>query len=296
MPAADPRPLPDLPGVSHEWIDAAGLRTHIAVAGAPEAPPLLCVHGWPQHWYMWRKLIGPLAEQGGFRVICPDLRGFGWTATPGHGYDPRTFSTDLLALLDALEIERARVLAHDWGGFAGNFLACHAPERVERLITLNIPPPWVRVRGRGLLSLWRFWYQASVAIPGLRQAVFQGLARDTRVRRRAIGGADWSGGAGESFAAQFAEPERARAASALYRFALLSEEPAIMLGRHRDLRLTVPALLLFGVDDFALHPSILAGAGDCADDLEIELVPGCGHFIAEERDDLVLRRVLEFFS
>src|SRR4051794_27795356 len=88
---------PSVPGVTHEWVDAGGLRTHVALAGAPDAPPLLMVHGWPQHWYCWRKVIGPLAER--YRVIAPDLRGHGWTDAPRDGYAKAQLADDMLALL-----------------------------------------------------------------------------------------------------------------------------------------------------------------------------------------------------
>ncbi len=74
-------PLPHVDGVEHRWVDAGGLRMHVAEAGPPDGPAAMLVHGWPQHWYEWRKLIGPLADAG-HRVICPDLRGLGWTDAP----------------------------------------------------------------------------------------------------------------------------------------------------------------------------------------------------------------------
>src|ERR1700737_1952380 len=62
------------------------LRVHVAQAG--EGPPLLLLHGWPQHWYEWRKLVPLLA--GERRLLMADLRGFGWSQAPGRGYDPET--------------------------------------------------------------------------------------------------------------------------------------------------------------------------------------------------------------
>ena len=70
--------FPPVPGVEHRFVEAGGLRMHVAEAGAGE--PLLLVHGWPQHWYQWRGVIQRLA--GTRRLIVPDLRGFGWTDAP----------------------------------------------------------------------------------------------------------------------------------------------------------------------------------------------------------------------
>ena len=74
-------PLPALPGVRHAHHQLpTGVRLHVAEAGDAAAPAVLAVHGWPQHWWMWRGVIPALAER--HRVICPDLRGFGWSGQP----------------------------------------------------------------------------------------------------------------------------------------------------------------------------------------------------------------------
>ncbi|TMK74421.1 MAG: alpha/beta fold hydrolase [Actinobacteria bacterium] len=100
--------IPAVEGVEHRFVDANGLRVHVAEAGAQDAPPVLLLHGWPQHWYMWRRVMAGL--RGEYRLLAPDLRGFGWTEAPGDGYDGETFAADQVALLDALGLERAHVV------------------------------------------------------------------------------------------------------------------------------------------------------------------------------------------
>ncbi|MCW2564729.1 MAG: putative hydrolase or acyltransferase of alpha/beta superfamily, partial [Mycobacterium sp.] len=90
--------LPQLDGVEHRFLDLPGLRMHVAEAGSGE--PLLLLHGFPQHWWAWRKVIPALAER--YRVICPDLRGAGWTDAPADGYTSDQLTADILGLLDAL--------------------------------------------------------------------------------------------------------------------------------------------------------------------------------------------------
>ena len=96
--------IPHVAGVDHEFVDAGGLRTHVATAG--EGPPVVLLHGWPQHWYEWRDVIPRLAPHA--RVICPDLRGFGWTEVPERGYEKDQLKRDVLALLDALGSSASR--------------------------------------------------------------------------------------------------------------------------------------------------------------------------------------------
>ena len=82
--------IPQVEGVEHRFVEANGIRIHVAEAGpsATQAPPILLLHGWPQHWYMWREVIGGL--RSGHRLLAPDLRGLGWSEAPGRGYDGET--------------------------------------------------------------------------------------------------------------------------------------------------------------------------------------------------------------
>ena len=75
--------FPQVPGVEHLFVDAGDLRMQLAQAG--QGKPILMLHGWPQHWYLWCRMIPLLAPRA--RVLCPDLRGFGWTDAPSQGYD-----------------------------------------------------------------------------------------------------------------------------------------------------------------------------------------------------------------
>ena len=117
--------LPRLDGVTHRTVVARGLRFHVAEAGAGD--PVVLVHGWPQHWWTWRHVVPLLAPHA--RLVMIDLRGFGWSDAPPGRYDKQTLADDLLAVLDALDLERVCLMGHDWGAWSG-FLACLAePER-----------------------------------------------------------------------------------------------------------------------------------------------------------------------
>jgi len=166
--------FPQVAGVEHRFLDAGGLRMHLAEAG--EGRPIVMLHGWPQHWYLWRRVIPLLAARA--RVLCPDLRGFGWTDAPGRGYDRDTMAGDVLALLDELGLDRVDLVGHDWGGWIGFLLSLRRPDRIGRFVALSIAPPWPSGDRRGLLEAWRIAYQIPLALPQLgRRAVEHGLAR-----------------------------------------------------------------------------------------------------------------------
>lgn len=286
-------PFPHVPGVTHRYVTARGVRFHVAEAG--EGEPLVMVHGWPQHWFAWRHLIPPLAER--YRVICPDLRGHGWSDAPPDGYDKENLAADLIALMDAMDLERVRLVSHDWGAFA-SFLLCLAhPQRVERLLALGIPPPWPQVGVGDVSVLWRFAYQQLIAAPLLGRLTIQHTPFVRTLIRMGSGRAmHWSDADLEAFEAPLREAARANASVSLYRTFLLRELAPLVRGRYRGMRLTTPTLLLSGGEDRAIRPGDLGGYEPYADHMSVEVLPGVGHFIPEESPGVVLDRALAFFA
>jgi len=285
--------LPEVAGVSHRRVGARGLEFHVAEAGGGE-DTVLCLHGWPQHWYMWRDLMPALADR--HRVLALDLRGFGWSDAPPGGYEKENMAGDVAAVLDALGVERVKLIGHDWGGWIGFLLCLAEPSRVERFLALGIVPPWPQLRS-SLPHAWRFAYQLPIVTPGLG---FQLHRRGDLVRRVLVGGSTnrdaWAEPTLDAFADSYAEPARARAAVQLYRTFVLKEAPGLLRGRYEDRRLTVPTRLVNGADDFALAPALLAGCERHADQMEVELVADCGHFIVDEMPDLVAARARDFLG
>lgn len=262
------------------------------MAEAGSGPPVVCLHGWPQHWWAWRHLLTGLADT--HRVICPDLRGYGWSDVPAGGYEKEQFATDLLGLLDALGLERVNLVGHDWGGVAGFFACLRAPERFERYLALNTGHPFVKPSLRRLLSLWRFAYQPLMAAPVVGPRLARGPVPRAVARFGARGA--WTEADREIYLAPFREPSRARAAALTYRTFLTREMRQMLGGRYRGQRLRVPTLFVHGAADLALTPDLVGGAEAYADDYRLELVPGVGHFITDEAPDLVLERARDFFA
>jgi pimeloyl-ACP methyl ester carboxylesterase len=285
--------LPLVEGVSHRTVRARGLDFHVAEAGSGD-DVVLCLHGWPQHWYEWRNLMPALADR--HRVLALDQRGFGWSDAPGKGYEKENLATDVLAVLDELGIERVKLVGHDWGGWIGFLLCLRAPRRFERYLALNILPPWVSVRAMAP-HLWRFWYQWLILAPGLGYRLHRGGGFVPKVLVGASTSRDpWDEQTLRTFGDTFTEPARARAAVQMYRVFNLREAPAIMRGRYAHTRLQVPTRMVFGTGDKALNSDLLAGYERHAEAMELELVDGCGHFIADEMPDLVTARAREFLA
>ncbi len=287
-------PPPHLDGVTHSWVNVRGLEIHVAEAG--EGPPLVLLHGWPQHWWIWRHVIPELSRQ--YRVICPDLPGLGWSDAPSHDYAKEALADDVLRLLDALELPSVRLIGHDWGGLIGFLLCLHHPERVERFMALNIVHLWPSAGPWTITSLPRLSYQVLMALPWLGPGL---LERRPGFVRWLIAGTSqhpeaWTDRDLALFAETLRQPERARASSLIYRTFLLRELVPMARGAYASMRLTTPTLLLFGTDDPVIPTQALSGYEAHADDMRVELAPGLGHFIVEEAPDLVLEHALPFLE
>ena len=287
--------IPRMDGVEHRFVDLPGLRMHVAEAGRGD--PVLLLHGFPQHWWEWRGVIPALAEH--HRVIVPDLRGAGWTDAPDAGYERGQLLADVTALLDALEIDRVHVVAHDWGALIGYFMCFEHPERVRSFMSVAIPHPYIRFDVRALPAFRHLWFQYVVATPGLGPRLL--ASGRQRLLRRIIRGfsadsTQWSETDLEMFAAPLRDRARAKAAGSLYRGLILREAGRIAMGRYRDRRLTTPTVVLCGSEDPVMRPEFLGGHEDHADDLTIDAVPDASHFIPDEQPDAVAAHALELFA
>lgn len=277
--------MPSVAGVQHRWVEAAGASFHVAEAG--DGPPLLLLHGWPQHWWSWREVIGPLAEN--YRVICPDIRGLGWSSGADGSYRWDALATDLVALLDALDLESVRLVGHDWGLIAGYRACLLYPERFERFVALAGIHLWqgFATRPKQFIRPWHVWLLGTLGAPGMTRL---GMAERALRRWR------YRGTFSEDEAAVYLGPiRRPSAIAATVRFdrGVTFYEIARGLRQFTSWHLTVPTLHLLGEQD-PLTPDVPRNFGPHTDDMAMEVIPNCGHFIAEEAPRELLERLDAF--
>ncbi len=275
MPAPDP---PQLDGVSHEFIDAGGLRMHVALAGDEAAPPLLLLHGWPQNWWVWRRVIPALAVH--FRVIAPDLRGHGWSDAPVGGYEKERLASDVLALLDALGVARVTWVGHDWGGYGGFLAALRAPERIERMLALCIPHPWLEPDPRRLALMLGYQLPISLPLlgPPLAARIAPRIIQAGRRRDERLAPDDMH---------VFMDQLPRRVTVAMYRTFLAREVIPVARGRYARAVLQVPTTLAIGDRDLITR-GIAAGPVEGQPNLTVELVPESAHWVPEQQPQAVI--------
>jgi pimeloyl-ACP methyl ester carboxylesterase len=283
--------VPTVAGIAHREVSVEGVRLHIADAG--DGPPLILLHGWPQHWWCWRHLIPALARD--HRVLAPDLRGFGWSDAPRDAYAKSTFAADILALMDAEALDRVRLIGHDWGGYASFLLALEHPDRIERMVCLDIAPPWLRPpRPRQLIAPLLGSYQALLAAPvvGPRTMTSSNWFIRWVIRAGSGPAKRWSDDELDMYARVLRDPARARATTACYRTFLTRELPGILMAGRGAEDLEVPTLLLMG-ESSPLRRVLDPQPSRC---LRVETIGGAGHFLPEEAPAEVLELALAHFD
>jgi pimeloyl-ACP methyl ester carboxylesterase len=310
---------------THRFVDANGVRHHVVEDGA--GPLVLLLHGWPEGWYSWRHQIGALAEAG-YRVVAPDVRGYGQTDAPAEieRYCMRELVADAVGLVGALGERRAVVVGHDWGAQIAWHAALMHPDRFRAVAALSVPftprppaPPTAIFRKRFDGS---FFYMLYFQEPGVAEAELDADARRSLrlIYYAASGDAPPSPGffgkpAGAklldamidppalpawlseddlgTFAAEYA---RAGFRGGLNRYRNMDRDWE-ELAEYDSTKIEIPALYIVGDRDLtaALRPDGIALMKARVADLRgAVVIPGGGHWIQQERPAETTQALLTF--
>ncbi|MFB7718510.1 alpha/beta fold hydrolase [Nocardia sp. NPDC056100] len=277
---------PHTAAVDLRRIRTNGIDANVAVAGS--GPAIVLLHGFPHTWRLWSELIGPLSAH--YRVIAPDLRGFGATTRAPDGYDAGTLAADIAGILDALGESTADVVAIDAGTPVAVLLALRHPDRVRRLVVMEallgtLPG------AEDFLAAGPPWWFGFHAVPGLAETVLLGHeARyiewflTTGTRGRGVR-ADIR----DAFIDAYTGADALRCAFSYYRALPTS---AHQLERAAaTTRLTTPTLAI------GAHPvgnALERQLRPITDDLAGHLIPECGHIIPLDRPHELLELMMPF--
>jgi pimeloyl-ACP methyl ester carboxylesterase len=270
-----------------------GFRMHYVIAGS--GYPLVFLHGWPQSWYEWRKIIPPLAER--FTVIAPDLRGLGDSERPLTGYDKRTLASDVHALVQSLGFNKIGLTGHDWGGAVAFYFAYDHPEMVERLLILDMIPGLGRTGDKMDLQVARrFWHVFFHAgMPDLAEKLVSAnveayLSHFYTSTTYNYSPAVFSKEDIAEYVRVYSSPGALRAGFQYYR-AGLQEDLENLSSCTRKLAMPVMA---WGGERFLAN--IVQLWQSVAEKVQGGEVKQCGHFVAEEKPEFVIQQALEFFG
>jgi pimeloyl-ACP methyl ester carboxylesterase len=275
---------------------STGVELDVAVAGSPTNPPIILLHGFPESHRTWRYQIEDLAKD--HFVLAPDQRGFAKSSKPAgvENYTPDKPVADLIALADRYDIQRFTLVGHDWGGAIAWMAALNHPDRVERLIIINAPHPFVFQR-----TLFDDMAQreASQYITAFRNPEFEkyidGIGLSEFFDGSFMRHTDFEKVREEKpiYLEQWGQPGAMTAMLNWYRASAAQvpamdatpERPAFLDGPFPPLKM--PTLVIWGLGDKALLPSQLEGLDALVPDLTIDRLDGVGHFAPWEAPDKV---------
>jgi pimeloyl-ACP methyl ester carboxylesterase len=276
------------------YIDIGELRLHAVIGG--DGPPLLMVHGWPENWYAWRMLMPELARD--FKVIAVDQRGIGLSDKPQDEYDTGTLAGDLVALMEALGHQRFAVYGTDTGMPIAYALAADHPEQVERLVVSEAPLPGVSSSPPlfvpPLLNA-RFWHLMFNQLPAeVNEALVRG-------REEIFFGAEFDASAGtkklpDAVVKYYvdilrSDPEALRGSFGFYR----ALNTTIAQNEERkSRRLSMPVLAIGGAESGGEGPGNTMRL--VADDVQTVVLPGAGHWVAEQASEELLAALRAFLA
>ena len=275
------------------YIDTGDLRQHVVTGG--EGPPLLLVHGWPQTWYAWRMLMPALARD--FSVVAVDQRGIGLSGKPQDGYDTGTLANDLVALMDALGHQRFALYGTDVGMPIAYALAADHPDRVDRLVVSEAPLPGISPSPPLFLPPLlneRLWHLAFNQLPTVNEQLVTG-------REEIFFGAEFDASAGRNKLSNDAvsyyiemlasDPDALRGSFEFYR---AIPTTSAQNEQRKTRRLTLPVLAIGGAESSG------EGVGNtmklAADDVQTLVIPGCGHWVAEQAPEELLAALTAFLA
>jgi len=290
MPLLDTSRLPA--GFQETALEVNGVTINYAHGGS--GPALVLLHGYPQTWYMWRKVMPALVER--FTVIAPDLRGSGGSDAPATGYDKATLADDVHELLVKLELaDGVSLVGHDIGTLVAYVYASAHPESTRQLVVIDAPLPDESIYEFPSLTaggpgLWNFGF--FTLENGLPERMLAGR-EDTWVR----GFVDWmevvKGGVGDEAIAEYAQqlrrPGHTRASFEYFR--TLPADIAYTTEHHTALPMPVLAV---GAEA-TLADIVRAQLTNYAADVTGEIAP-TGHWVAEENPEWLTAVLLDFFT
>jgi pimeloyl-ACP methyl ester carboxylesterase len=279
--------------ITTRLMQANGINFRVAELGA--GPPLLLLHGWPEFWFTWAKIMPRLADK--FRLIAPDLRGCGGSDKIPVGYSKAMttdqHAEDMAALLDVLALGPVGVVAHDIGALVGQALIRNHPGRVTRFLAFDCPYPGIGrrwIEGGQLQNSWYMWFHQTplaVELVGHSRATLE-----IYLRYMMIGGSQNQQAFDDNFAAfvdNMLVPGNLQGGFNWYVSNARAAPPPTQ-------PIDIPARILWPGADPVFPQAWMDRLGEFFSNLQVSVFPGVGHFPHQEKPVEAALAVREFFT
>jgi pimeloyl-ACP methyl ester carboxylesterase len=280
-----------------EIVAVNGVKLHVVQDGPETGELVILLHGFPEFWYGWRKQI-PSLSGAGFSVWTPDQRGYNLSDKPRglSAYTQDELSADVIGLIDAAGREKAVIVGHDWGAAVAWHTAAMYPDRIAKLVVMNVPHGSVMSQHlrRSRAQLRKSWYMFFFQIPWLPEffirlgkwrAGTQALIRSSR--EGTFLEEDL-----ERYRGAWSQPGAITAMINWYRAAI--QRQGISAGRNG--LITVPAMLIWGAQDRFLSQEMAQPSIDLCEVGRLEMIPEASHWVHLEEPKKVNELLLDFIG
>jgi epoxide hydrolase 4 len=275
--------------IEHLHVEVNNIHLHVATIGVGK--PLFLLHGFPDFWYGWKSLI-PLLKDN-YKLIIPDLRGYNLSDKPKgvENYDMNILIEDLINLVDYFKFDEIYLAGHDWGGVIAWCFAEKYPDRVEKMMILNAPHPKIfqeqlsknKAQQRASFYIFEFLkphgeqFVIKNDFKWLKWAVFSGMDKKK----------DFTEYDKQKYLKAWSEPGAIEGGVNYYR--------ANLNFKAWTGKIKVPTIVIHGMDDVAVLPSVLDGLDEYVKNLKIVKVEKASHWVMHDVPELIAKNIKDYF-
>ncbi len=282
--------------MNHQYIKTNDISLHVVQAGPVDGPLVILLHGFPEFWYGWRQQIAALTEAG-YRVWVPDQRGYNLSDKPAglENYTLDLLAKDVVGLIEPAGEETAVVVGHDWGANVAWWLAAKHPERLSKMVALNVPHWAVMARQlrQNKAQRRKSWYIFFFQLPWLPEALLRrnNWALAARALQESSRPGTFSAADLEKYRQAWSQSGAMTGMINWYR-AVIRRQPT----QRPDSRIRVPTLLIWGAQDRFLGQELAQPSVDLCENGRLALVPEASHWVQHEEPEQVNQLLLDFLK
>lgn len=279
--------------MDYQYIETNGIRLHVLQDGPKDGPLVILLHGFPEFSYAWKQQI-PFLMSAGYRVWVPDQRGYNLSDKPNGlaAYSLDELAADVVGLIDAAGQARVFLVGHDWGAAVAWWIAAKYPERLSKMVVMNVPHGAVmRKHLRGLAQLQKSWYIFFFQIPWLPEMLAQRNRWNLIVKllKASSRRGTFTHDDLDKYREAWSQPKAFQAMLNWYR-AFVQKPPK----PPTTSRISVPTLLIWGAKDTALGREMAQPSIDLCDDGQLVFIEEASHWVQHEAAEQVNKLIENF--
>jgi epoxide hydrolase 4 len=275
--------------IKHLYVEINKIKLHVATVGGGK--PLFLLHGFPDFWYGWKNLIPMLKNT--YKLIIPDLRGYNLSEKPEgvENYDMDILIEDIINLVDYFKFDEIYLAGHDWGGVIAWCFAEKHPDRVKKMMILNAPHPKIfqeqlsknKAQQRASFYIFEFLkphgeqFVIENDFKWLKWAVFSGMDKKK----------DFTEYDKQQYLKAWSKPGAIEGGVNYYR--------ANLNFKTWTGKINVPTIVIHGMDDVAVLPSVLDGLEEYVKNLKIVKVEKASHWVMHDVPELIAKNIKDYF-